>query len=485
VKLRQHIYRPLGHVLTGFSAAFVAPIGVSLLYGDGRALPFAAAALLCLVSALLLRWFGRHGDLELRTRDSFLMIAPSYLLMALFAAMPLWFCLPQLTPTEAYFEAMSGLTTTGATVLNGLDALPPSINLWRHQLGWIGGFAALGMTMSAVPLIGLGRLRIYRLQPTGSLRDSQLTPRVNEIVGTLWLIYVALTVLCVLALHVAGMGWFDAVCHALSTLSLTGTSTHDASIAWFHSPLIEFVIALFMLIGSLNFITHFSAWHARNAQPYRRDPEVCASLLLIVASCVLIAVYLASSGVYAGVLAALRHCSFDVISMATSTGFVSSDYALWPLPSALWMMVLTCVACSSGSAGGGIKMIRMQILFRQTGREIDGLVHPHSVRALKLGERIIPDRMVQSVLAFVHLYALSVIVLGFVLMISGVDLLTAFSAILAAINNTAHGVGAVGPGHSFGHFNTFQTWVCIVAMLLGRLELLGLIIPLTPAYWKQ
>ena len=485
MKVPQHICRPLGQVLIGFSGAYLLPIGVSIGFRDGRALPFAVTAVLCAFTGILLRWLARRSRRELRTRDSFLMIAPSFLLMALFSALPFWYCLPGSSFTQAYFEAMSGLTTTGATAFSGLVSLPPSINLWRHQLGWIGGFAALGMVMSAVPLIGVGRLRIYRLQAIGPIRDPQLMPRVNEIVGSMWVIYIVLTTLCAIALRLAGMSWFDAVCHAFSTLSLSGASTHDASIAWFHSPLIEGVLAVFMLIGGLNFLTHFTVWRERSLVPYRQDPEVYPFLLLVLASCVLVAIYLVGAGGSPDAGAAMRHASFEVISMATTTGFVSSDYARWPLPALLWLLILTSVACSHGSAGSGIKMIRIQILFRQTTREMEGLVHPNAVRALKLGNRIIPDGTVQSVLAFAHLYAMSVVALTFVLMISGVDLVTAISAILAAINNTAHGLGAVGPGHSFGHFTSFQTWVCIVAMLLGRLELLGLLVPLTPAFWRQ
>lgn len=485
MKLPRHICRPLGQVLIGFSGAYLLPIGVSLACRDGLAPPFAATAVLCLVYGLLLRRLAGRTTQELRTRDSYLLIAPSFLIMALFAALPLWYSLPGLSFTHAYFEAMSNLTTTGATVLSGLDALPPSLNFWRHQLGWIGGFAALGMAMSAVPLIGFGRLRIYRLQPTGPIHDPQRIPRVTDIAGSMWLIYIGLTVLCALALRLAGMNWFDAVCHAFSTLSLSGTSTHDANIAWFHSPLIETVLAAFMLIGGLNFLTHLTAWRERSITPYRTDSEAYAYLLLVLASCVIIAVYLCSSGACTDGWTALGRASFEVISMATTTGYVANDYSAWPLPAMLWLLILASIACSHGSAGSGIRMLRMQILARQTRREIEGLVHPHSVRALKIGNRIIPDRTVQSVLAFAHLYAMSVIALTFVLMISGVDLLTAISAILAAINNTAHGLGAVGPGHSFGHFDTFQTWVCTFAMLLGRLEVLGLLIPLTAAYWRQ
>ncbi len=485
MKLPQHICRPLGQVLVGFSGAFALPIGISLGFGDGHALPFAACAVLCLIYGVALRRLARRSTQELRTRDSYLLIAPSFLIMALFAALPIWYCLPGLSFTRAYFEAMSDLTTTGATALSGLDSLPPSINFWRHQLGWIGGFAALGMAMSAVPLIGFGRLRIYRLQPSGPIHDPQRIPRVNDVAGSMWLIYIGLTALCALALRLAGMNWFDAVCHAFSTLSLSGASTHDANITWFHSPLIEMVLAAFMLIGGLNFLTHLAAWRERSLEPYRTDSEAYAFLLLVLASCGVVAFYLGITGAYGNLWISLGQASFNVISMATTTGFVSSDYAHWPLPASLWMLILSSIACSHGSAGSGIRMLRMQILAQQTRREIEGLVHPTAVRTLKIGNRIIPDRTVQSVLAFAHLYAMSVIALTFVLMISGVDLVTAISAILAAINNTAHGLGAVGPGHTFGHFSPFQTWVCIFAMLLGRLEVLGLLIPLTAAYWRQ
>jgi trk system potassium uptake protein TrkH len=289
----------------------------------------------------------------------------------------------------------------------------------------------------------------------------------------------------VLALKLAGMGWFDAVCHAMSTLSLGGFSTHDASIAYFHSPLIESVLAVFMLIGGINYMTHFNAWRERRLGIYPEDSEAIAFLTLVLGSCVLVAVYLVISGIYPNLLTSLRHAAFNVISMATDNGFVSADYDDWPLAAPLWMLLLACVACSTGSTGGGIKMIRTLILFRQSGREVDSLVHPNVVRALKIGERVIPERVVQSVLGFVHLYAISVIGLTFVLILSGLDFLSASSAIISTINNTAHGLRAVGPGSTFQGLTDFQTWVCIVSMLLGRLEIFVLLVPLTPSYWRE
>jgi trk system potassium uptake protein TrkH len=485
VTVPRHLCRPLGQVMVGFAGAFLVPAGVALLLRDGQGLHFVMAAAIDLLAGLLLLWLGRGSAREPRARDTFLLLGPAYGLMALTAALPFRLALHGLSLTGAYFEAMSGLTTTGATVLTDLDSLPPSLNLWRHELGWIGGFFALGIAMAAFPLPGAGRLGVFHLQPAAPIRDPQLSPQATAMVRSLWALYVALTGLCALALRLAGMDWFDATCHALSTLSLSGISTHDAGIAWFHSPLIEGVLAVFMLIGGLNFLTHLAAWRQHSLGVYRRDPEVFAILLLVLGSVVFVAIALISRGTYADRWSALRQAGFNVISMATTTGFSNGSYDHWPLTATLWLLLLSVFAASSGSAGGGIRMLRLLVLFRQTGHEIQALVHPRAVQVLKIGQRVISERNVRAVLAFVHLYAVSVIVLSLLLMLSGADLLTAVSAVLASINNTAHGLGAVGPGHGFGALSGTQTWICTFAMLLGRLELFGLLVPLTPTFWRQ
>jgi trk system potassium uptake protein TrkH len=414
-----------------------------------------------------------------------LLVSLAWLLTAASAALPLMLAIPELSFTQAYFEAMSGVTTSGATVLSGIDRLPHAVNLWRHELCWLGGLGIITLAMAVLPLLGIGGMQVYRAEATGPIKESRLTPRFVQTARSLWLIYVGLTAACMLLLRLAGMNWFDAVCHALSVLSLSGFSTHDSSIGYFNSPLIEFVLTVFMLLAGINFATHYAAWRSKSLKTYRRDAEARAFLLLLLLACLTVAGYLYYRGVYPGYRSALRSVSFNLVSVVTNCGLVSQDYTHWPLVVCLLMLLLSCVTDSAGSTGSGIKMIRTLILFKQSAGELYGLVHPTAVRTLKLGGQVVSERAALSVFSFVHIYGVTVIVLSMLLILSGMDFLSAFSAVVAMINNGAHGLGALGPSHTFAALGGFQTWVCTFAMLAGRLELFMILVPLTPAFWRE
>ena len=403
----------------------------------------------------------------------------------IFKRLPLMLALPGLGFTRAYFEAMSGVTTSGATTLHGLDHLPHAVNLWRHELCWLGGLGIITLAMAVLPLLGVGGMQVYRAEATGPIKESRLTPRFVQTAQSLWAIYIGLTIACALLLRLAGMNWFDALCHAFSTLSLSGSSTHDASIAYYDSPWIEWVLMAFMLLAGINFATHYLAWRSKSLKTYRRDLEARAFVLVVLAGGLLVTVYLYQHGVYGSYWRTLRHAGFNFVSTVTNCGLVTEDYARWPLFASLVMLLLSCIAASAGSTGGGIKMIRTLILFKQSMRELRSLVHPTAVHTLKVGEQVVTERNALSVFSFVHLYAVTALVLGLLLVASGVDFITAFSAVVSMLNNGAHGLGAVGPAHDFAAFDDFQTWVCTFAMLAGRLELFMILVPLTPAFWRE
>lgn len=479
-----HVARPLGLLLMAFSVAFLPPLGVSLHYNEGALPPFLIALGLNFGAGFAM-WLAAHGHhRELRTRDGFLLVALTWTLLAASASVPIMLGLGR-SFTDAYFEAMSGLTTTGATVIGGLDHIPHALNIWRHELNWLGGLGIIGLAMAVLPLLGVGGMQVYRAEATGPIKDSKLTPRFVQTARSLWLIYTMLTLVCVFALRFAGMNWFDAVCHAFSTLSLGGFSTHDASIAYFDSPLIEFIIIVFMLLAGINFATHFLAWRGKSLGPYLRDAEGIAMLLLVLGSCAGLAAYIWLEGVYPSYLTALRYASFNLVSLALDGGFANADFGQWPLASGLYMLLLSCVASSAGSTGGGIKMVRTLILFKQSTRELFSLVHPNAMHTLKISGQVIGDRTVLSVFGFIHLYTITVVALSFLLLLSGMDFLSAFSAIIATINNAGPGLGSVGPASNFAVLSDFQTWVCTVSMLVGRLEVFVLVVLLTPAFWRD
>jgi trk system potassium uptake protein TrkH len=398
--------------------------------------------------------------------------------------MPLMFQLG-ISFTDAYFEAMSGLTTTGSTVLANLDTLPQSINLWRGMMVWLGGMGLIVLAVAILPLLGIGGRQMFKAETPGPMKDSQLTPRMTQTAKGLWGVYAVVTVLCILSLRWAGMTWFDAVMHSFSTMGLGGFSSHDASFGFWNSPAIEAVTVVFMLLAGMNFATMFLALYGRSFQPYLRDPEARWFLGVTLGSVLGIAIYLWAMGTYPEFLTALRHSAFNVVSIATTTGFASVDYNLWPMFAPLWMLFLCSFATSAGSTGGGIKMIRAIILYKQVYRELMRSMHPNVVWPVRIGGDPVPQNILFAVLAFAFVYMCSIATMTLLLSFSGLEIVTAFSAVVASINNTGPGLNQVGPATTYEVLTDFQTWVCSFAMLLGRLEIFTLLVVLTPAFWRR
>jgi trk system potassium uptake protein TrkH len=417
-------------------------------------------------------------------RDGFLMVVMVWSVLPVFACLPFIFQL-HISFTDAYFEAMSGLTTTGATVLSGLDNLPPSINLWRGMLVWLGGMGLIVLAVAVLPLLGIGGRQMFKAETPGPMKDSNLTPRMAETAKGLWLVYAVVTVLCILSLRWAGMSWFDAVMHSFSTMGLGGFSSHDASFGHWDSPLIEGVTVVFMLIAGMNFATLFLAVRGRSLRPYLFDPEARYFVGVVLASVLGIAIYLHWQGTYDAFGTALRHSLFNVVSIATTTGFASVDYNLWPIFAPLWMLFLCSFATSAGSTGGGIKMMRAIILYKQVYRELLRAMHPNAIWPVRVGGEPVSQNILTAVLAFGFAYMCFLVALTLLMTFSGLDILTAFTAIVATVNNTGPGLNQVGPSTTFEVLTDFQTWVCSFAMLLGRLEIFTLLVVLTPAFWRR
>jgi trk system potassium uptake protein TrkH len=407
----------LGLMMAFFAVTFILPMICSIIMQDGIFIDFAIAAGINVVLGLLIAALTRRHKRELKARDGFLLVTLAWVLMSASATIPFLIALPDLSVTDAYFEAVSGLTTSGGTVLTGLDALPPSLNLWRHALHWFGGIGIIVLAVAVLPLLGVGGMALYRAETPGPIKDEKLTPRITETAKALWITYAGMTLIGVIALRLAGMGWFDAVCHAFSAMALGGFSTYDASVGHFDSPLIEFVLIVLMLAAALNFARHFMAVRTRSLAPYRKDPEVRAVLLLVGASIIGITALLMVHGEYGSVLESLRHAAFAVVSVATTTGFSGEAYDSWPLFAPLWILFLSCILCSTGSTGGGIKMFRTLLLIQQARREIKQILHPSAVIPIRVGGQIIPERIATSVLAFIFLYFMTIAVLTFVLLL--------------------------------------------------------------------
>jgi trk system potassium uptake protein TrkH len=475
----------LGLLLATFALTCALPLGCSLLLEDGLWAKFFVCAALTAGVGLLLAAATWPFRRELKPRDGFLLVTLGWLLLSSAAALPLLLAIPGLTFTGAFFEAMSGLTTTGSTVLTGLDELPPSLNFWRHSLHWFGGLGIIVMALAVLPLLGVGGMQLYKGATPGPVKDERLTPRITETAKSLWLVYALLTAAGIVALRVCGMSWFDAICHAFSAVGLGGFSTHDRSIAYFNSPAIEGVLVALMLVATLNFARHFIALRRLSLASYKQDPECKAIFAILAVSVVAIAVLLKSRGVYPDFSQALRHSAFNVVSQATTSGLTSQDYQQWPVFAPYWMLFLSCFVCSTGSTGGGIKMFRTLLLARQAGREMKLLIHPTAMAPVRIGGRPIPDSVGHAVLAFIFLYFMTVSLLTFAMLLTGLDFDSAFNAVVASINNTAHGFGPPGAVHNFHALTPAQIWICTAAMLLGRLEIFSVIVLFRPAYWRK
>ena len=475
----------LSMVLMLFAGCMLVPLAFSLALGDGAHWAYVQAMAATAVAGIAL-WSAAHrAGRELQVRDGFLLVALVWTVLPAFATLPLLLQLRELSFTDAYFEAVSGLTASGATVLSGLDRLPPSLNLWRGFMIWLGGMGVIVLAVAIMPLLGVGGSQLFKAETPTPMKDTKLTPRIAETAKGLWLVYFGLTVACGIAYHWAGMNWLDALMHAFTTLGLGGFSTHDESYAYWNSPRIEAVAIVFMLIAAINFATHFLAWHRRSLGVYRVDPEAKVFLGVVAASVLGIAAYLVWSGVYPDFGTALRYAAFNVVSIATTTGYANADFNQWPIFAPLWMLFLCSFASCSGSTGSGMKMIRALILFKQIFRELLRIIHPRVTNPVKLGGQLVENNVVFAVLAYVFVYVSCIILFTLLLTLSGADVVTAFSAAVVSLNNTGPGLAQVGPASNYAVLNDFQTWVCSFGMLLGRLELFTLLVVLTPAFWRK
>jgi trk system potassium uptake protein TrkH len=478
------LVRVFGALLTGFSFCLALPMTLSWYLGDGAHSAFDEAFLLTLITGLGLFFAARREKRELKVRDGFLLVVLVWTLLPAFACLPFVLYL-KLPVTDAYFEAVSGLTATGATVLTGIDHLPLSINFWRTFMHWIGGMGVVVLAVAILPLLGIGGRQMFKAETPGPMKESSLTPRIAETAKGLWKVYFLFTLLCALAYWFFGMEKWDALMHAFSTMGLGGFSTRDASLGHYGSVEIELVAIFFALISGINYATHYLAFAGRSLLPYRHDPEAPYFLGVLALSILGLSAYLLALDVFADGLTALRYVAFHVVSLSTSLGLATTDYGQWPMFAQLWMLFLGSFAACSGSTGGGMKMIRAMILYKQVYRELVLAMHPHAVYPARIANLPVGQKIVAAVMAFGFIYMASIVALTLLMSASGLDILTGFSAVVACINNTGPGLNLVGPSSTFAVLSDFQTWLCSLAMLLGRLEIFTLLVVLTPSFWRR
>lgn len=467
-----------------FSLLLLAPALVSYLTHDGQFYTLIDASLITCGISFTLWFLTRHHQRELRAKDGFTLVFLMWVSFALVAAVPFYFAIPNISFTNAYFEAMSGLTTTGATIINDLDHLPASINFWRHMLNWLGGMGIIVLAVAILPLLGVGGMQLFRAEVTGINKGQKIAPRIAKSAKNLWLVYLFFTLLIALALKLAGTSWLDAIDHAMSSVSSGGFSTHDDSIAYFNSISIEIILAIGMLLGAISFTNHFFALQNRSLKHYWQDIEVRTAAIVLFTSILLAALYLWISGFY-DFGNAFRYVFFNFISIGVGCGYANTDFNQWPIILGLWMFLLPNIIPNSGSTGGGIKMIRVIVLFKFMLREITMLLHPNAVKTVRINHFTVPERTALTVLAFIFVYFMSVVSFTFILMLTGMDFISSLTAIVSSITNTGPGLGTVGPANNWDFLSSLQKWITMFVMLLGRLEVFTVFILLTPAYWKK
>lgn len=479
------IVKILGLLLMLFSLlGNLPPLLVSLIYSDGSAAAFLYSIGILFSTGLMLWLITSSQHKELSNRDGFMVVTLFWAVLGTAGCLPLLFSsATELSLTDAVFESISGLTTTGATVISGLDELPESILFYRQLLQWLGGMGIIVLAVALLPMLGIGGMQLYRAESPGPVKDTKLVPRLAETAKSLWLIYLTLTLICALAYWAVGMSLFDAVSHSFSTVAIGGFSTHDSSLAYFDSPLVESIAIVFMVIAGINFALHFFAFQKKQFRHYLHDPEFKFYAFILCSVSIVTVLVLTFNGNYDSFWEALRRGVFQVVSFATTTGFATADFNSWPLFLPYVLLYAAIIGACAGSTGGGMKVIRILLIFKQGFREVQRLIHPRAVIPIKLGKKVMSDRVVESVWGFFAVYVMAFMVMLLALLATGLDIITAFSAVGACINNL--GPGLSGVAETYGALPGPAKWILCLAMLLGRLEVFTLLVLFTPMFWKR
>ena len=477
------IQRILGALLLALGGISAVPLLLSWWDADGTSTAFLDSLLLCTLLGLAVWLPVRNVREDLRLRDGFFIVTATWVLASLTCAVPFVLAPPYLSWTDAVFEATSGLTTTGATTISGIDALPRSVLLYRQTLNFFGGMGIVILAVAILPMLRVGGMQLFRAESTGPVKDTKLTPRIVDTAKALWKVYLGLNILCAGAYWLGGMSLFDAVCHALATIATGGFSTHDAGFGYWDSAVLDSVATLFMLLGGVNFGLHYVAWRRATVAVYQHDSELRAYVVIALGTTVAVWLALLAGGAFDGPFGALRHAAFQVASNLTTTGFTTTGFVDWPGYAPLLLVLIAFVGGSSGSTSGGMKVARVLMAVRQGLREVRQLVHPRGQFLVKMGGHRVSESIVLSVGGFCTLYVLCFVLMTLALAGTGVDIVTAFSAIATCINNLGPGLATVAS--TFRDMHDAGVWLCSFAMVLGRLEVFTVLVLFLPSFWRE
>lgn len=478
------IQRILGVIIVMSSLTKLPPAILALAWGEQETpgVFFGSFMVSFLVGVAL--WVpARNVNYEMRLRDGFLIVTMTWIFASLVSALPFVHGPPHLSYTDAIFEATSGLTTTGATVIVGLQDLPQSVLFYRQLLQFLGGMGIVILAVAILPMLKIGGTQLFRAESTGPTKDTKLTPRIAETAKALWAVYFGLTVLCAASYWFGGMGLFDAVCHAMSTVSTGGFSTHDAAFGLWESPILEWTAVVFMLLGGVNFGLHFVAWRRASLQVYGTDSELRAFLRIVAVASVMVTLMIWLGGDYAHLGDAFRLATFQIVSSITTTGFAVPGFDQWSGAAPLLVVGVAFIGGCSGSTVGGLKVARVVMVVRQGYREIKQLVHPKAQFLVKMGGRRVSESVVLSVSGFIAIWMLCFVVLMLAMNLSGLDIESSFGAAVATLTNLGPGLGEVSS--NFAGVNDAAVWLGTLGMILGRLEVFSLLVLLTPQFWRE
>lgn len=478
------VFRIFGILVMMFSLSMLPPLALSLYYQDGGAIAFIFSFVITLLSGFICWYLCRHAKDELKSRDGFFVVAMFWIVLSIFGAIPLMISqTPSLSFTDAVFETVSGFTTTGSTVLREIDYLPHAVSYYREQLQFLGGMGIVVLAVAILPMLGIGGMQLYRAEVPGPAKDAKMTPRLTQTAKALWYIYVGLVALCAFSYWAAGMTLLDAIGESFATVSTGGFSMHDTSFAYYHSDTISLIGTLFMFLGGTNFTLHFIALQRRTLTSYWRDPEFklyvgIASLTVLITMAMLL-LY----NVYEDSWSAFVKALFNAVSIMTTTGFLTAPFFTWPTFTPMFLLLIGMVGACAASTSGGIKLIRVLMLYKQGTREIQRLIHPNAIIPAKLGKQVLSDSLLQAVWGFIGIFLLVFIVLMLLLLATGLDYPTTVGALISSISNIGVGIGAVADGYE--NINPMAKWLLIFAMLIGRLEFFTLLVLLSPEFWRR
>ena len=464
------------------SLILVIPMLVSIYLGDDGLMGFIKTIALSLPISSIVFFFTKERR-ELNLREGFLVVALGWIVIALIGSLPYYFsgAIPMLT--DSFFESMSGFTTTGATILTDIEALPDSLHLWRALTHWIGGMGIIVLSIAILPLLGIGGMQLFKAEVPGPTAD-KLTPRVNQTAKILWMVYFSITCLEIILLYFGGMSFFDSVCHSFATMATGGFSTQNGSVADYNSPYIDYVITIFMFIAGANFALHYK-FFIKKFDIHLKDIEFRTYFYIVMGVALVITFSNLDSGVYESIIDSFRYAIFQSVAIVTTTGFGTADYEQWSFLSQMLIFILMFVGGSAGSTGGGMKVIRVLVVIKQGLLELKKLVHPNAIIPLRVGKRVIPQNVAYSILGFFLLYVLIFVFITIVMAAMGLDLLTAFGASASCLGNIGPGLGSVGPTDNYFLIPTAGKWVLSITMLIGRLEIYTVLVILTGSFWKK